>query len=217
MRITIILLFFSFLARAQQYDLVVTSNMDSIACHLKNVTEDTIHFEMKANYEWIKQSTPKHQVIEFSYKTIDSDLFRFRKGSTIIKRGPSGIKNKKEIVTTFDNPRNSIVASFLGLSYARTIPFKNNLGLNLGVGLSFFEGRAMAESTLLFGSTKYFFEPGVNILFLENETEVLPVVGFRYQNPNGFLFKISATYISFINENRSYAFFLPILSLGYSF
>jgi hypothetical protein len=207
----------SFIAHAQQYDLVVTSNMDSIACNIKNVIEDTIYFEMKANYEWVKQSTPKQQIIEFSYKTIDSDLFRFRKGSTIIKRGPSGIRNKKEIITNFDNPRNSLVASFLGFGYARTIPFKNNLSLNVGLGLSYFYERPLTEATLLFGGPKYYFETGVNILSTKSEAEVLPVAGFRYQNPNGFLFKISATYISFTNENRKYAFVLPILSLGYSF
>ena len=217
MRLTIILLFMSIIAHAQQYDLVVTSNMDSIACKINTVTEDTVYFEMKANYEWVKQSTPKQQIIEFSYKTIDSDLFRFRKGSTIIMRGPSGIRNKKEIITNFDNPRNSLVASFLGFGYARTIPFRNKLSLNVGLGLSYFYERPLAEASLLFGGPKYHFETGVNIFSTKSEGVVLPFAGFRYQNPNGFLLKLSATYISYSIEYRKYAAVLPILSLGYSF
>ncbi len=213
MRLTFFLLFITVIVHAQQYDLIVTSKNDSIACNIKNITEDTIHFEMEANYKWVKQVTPKNQVIEFSYKTINSDDYKFKKGSTII------ISKREEINPKFGRLRNSVYAStLLAVNYSRLIPVKNSFALNLGVGLSFFENRPMVEATFLFGGPKYYFEIGGNIFNLSGNEVLLLQAGFRYQSPKGFLLRIAPMYANLGETHNSYIkVIIPYISLGYSF
>lgn len=213
MRITFFLLFFTSLLCAQHYDLVVTSNLDSIACHIKNITEDTIHFEMKANYNWIDQAKAKNQLIEYSNKSINKYEYTFKKGTTII------LSKKKPMNPQFGALRNSVYVSTLGVNYARILPIKDRFGLNLGAGISFLEGGFMTESTLLWGGPRYYFEAGVNFLYL-HEVSFIPLLqaGFRYQNPKGFLLRIAPMYANLGYTHHSYiTIILPYLSLGYSF
>jgi hypothetical protein len=82
------------------------------------------------------------------------------------------------------------------------------------------------ESTLLIGGAKHFFEPGINgfCLFDPSTGEIAEFydqkmvgvsvrIGYRYQGPKGFLFRIGPQ-LSFYGEEVS---LLPAASIGYSF
>ena len=71
----------------------------------------------------------------------------------------------------------------------------------------------MIESTLLTGGgVKHFFEPGI-LVYFDNDV-VWPMVrtGYRYQGPEGFMFRIGALW-GYLDGFG----FLPAVSIGYSF
>ncbi len=69
---------------AQNYDLIVTNQGDSIACHIDSITNTDIHFEMKINDIWVHTYTPKNECINYEYNTINADTIVFKYGSSFI-------------------------------------------------------------------------------------------------------------------------------------
>lgn len=113
---------------------------------------------------------------------------------------------------------NSIFAGILTVNYSRIL-YGNKTIFAVGGGLSFApvafaDGSVglIAEGSILKGSTKHFFEPGV--LLYADSNIIAPMVraGYRYQDPGGFLFRagILLAYMDGFSV-------LPALSIGYSF
>ncbi len=92
------------------------------------------------------------------------------------------------------------------------------VGINLAVGLSFlgavfgYELQYMGEISLLTGGTKHFFEPGFLIVTDFDDTFPGVRMGYRYQRPDGLLFR--AGILLGYDDGLSG---LPALSIGYSF
>jgi len=100
----------------------------------------------------------------------------------------------------------------------------DRVGVTVAGGLSFVasafgDGVAlMAETTLLTGGgTKHFFEPGIMVYYEPVDEGPWPIIrtGYRYQGPEGLMFRIAALWV--ISENFPDLFFLPGVSIGYSF
>ena len=197
---------------SQDYDLIVTTAGDSIACHIDSITGSHLYFEMKTRDKWAKTQIEKAKVSEYRRNTIQKKQYIFKPGTSIIESPklspPDSIR---------DIQKNSVYAGILSINYSRMIPL-GKVGINLAGGLSFFgaiyDDRAdfMGEISILTGGTKHFFEPGV--LMLIDTDGIWPWIrsGYRYQGPEGFLFR-AGVLLSYLDGPSA----LPALSIGYSF
>lgn len=82
---TILIIFTTINLNAQNYDLLVTSQEDSIACNIDSVSNSVIYFKMKINNSWIKTNTPLSQIIEYKHNIIDKKNVVFESGTSYIK------------------------------------------------------------------------------------------------------------------------------------
>jgi len=194
-------------------DLIVTIKGDSIACRIDSINDTHIYYEMKSNYVWIHTQIDLNSVSHYAKSAIEKGQYKYEPGTTIIRA---------EI--TDDIRRNSIYAGIGTINYART--FGAPAVITLGSGLIFAPLGIMLESTLLIGGTKHYFEPGINVFICYDPstgaiTDFYGVplaggsirIGYRYQGPEGFLFRIGPQLIIFSGEVG----ILPAASIGYSF
>ena len=195
---------------AQNLDLVVKSNGDSIACRIDSITDTHIYFEMKDRSYWVHTNLSSNDVIEYKRNAIDKRAVAF-------KPGTSYIITKQEPVSIREMQKNSVYAGILSVSYARMIPldrigFTVSLGLNF-VPTAFDDGIGiMAETTVLVGGTKHFFEPGIMLFYHPDVSSPILRTSYRYQHPEGFLLRAGILF-SFLDGFGA----APTLSLGYSF
>lgn len=209
---------------SQDHDLIVTTKGDSIACRIDSITETHIFFEMKSLNHWSQTHIDLTDVSEHKRNAIDKKQFVFKSGSSIIespKPGPAA--------SIKDIQKNSVYVGIGTLIYSRMFP-GNKVGITLGAGIFNFDGWGLlAESDLLLGGIKHFFEPGFMFLFsLEPEHvysedgnivgELSPFgvafrTGYRYQGPKGLLIRAAPNFVFFGED----FYVLPALSLGYSF
>ena len=84
-------------------------------------------------------------------------------------------------------------------------------------GLSFVDALGvLAETTVLIGNKKHFFEPGIMIDFSSEFGGIgLIRTGYRYQGSKGFLFRVALMFAYIPGEQD--VFLVPGASLGYSF
>lgn len=191
---------------AQEYDLIVTTRGDSIACKIDSITDVIIYFKMKSNYNWINTNIKKNEVIEFKHNTIDMNMFEYKPGTSYI------ISPRQKIATFRDIQRNSVYLGIMTVNYSRMIP-GNDVAYTLAGGLSFLDGVALqTEATLLVGGTKHFFEPGILWWHDNKDDFVLFRIGYRYQNRKGFLFRVAPLFLFGFD-----ILVLPSLSIGFSF
>ena len=202
---------------SQDLDLIVTTKGDSIACRIDSITETHIYFEMKSQNKWAHTHIGLTDVSEYKRNAIDKKQFVFKSGSLIIESpkpaSPASIR---------DIQRNSVYVGIFSLNYARLIP-GDRVGFTVAGGLSFFGG-LLAETTILIGGTKHFFEPGfmAYLGFGREDWEIdynslmfIPVIrtGYRYQGPEGFLFRVAPLF----GVSDGDFGIIPALSIGYSF
>ena len=190
---------------AQQYDLIVTTKGDSIACKIDSITDAAVYFEMKNNNNWVNTNIKRDEVMEYKHNAIDMKMFVFKPGSSYI------LSPWQEPISFWNIQRNSVYVGIFSANYSRMIP-RDGVAYTIAGGVSFIVGGLIAETTILKGGTKHFFEPGIMIYF---DTEIFwPMirVGYRYQDPKGFLFRIAPLFGYFDGFSV-----LPAMSIGYSF
>jgi len=153
------------------------------------------------------------------------DFSKFRQNQTIENEFPvnsdttineSGAPALNDSIMVFR--QNSIFAGILSVYYSRLIQGENAI-FTVGGGVSFFAAAfdagsfgLVAEATLLKGGIKHFFETGVLLYADLNIIGPMVRAGYRYQDPEGFLFRAGLlfTYLDGFTV-------LPALSIGYSF
>ena len=208
------------IAYSQNYDLIVKSTGDSIACRIDSITDSQIYFEMKVQNHWIKTNIDRNEVIEYERNVIDMKSFVFKPGTSVIqspKKNPASIREVQ---------KNSVYIGILTFNYSRMFPGEG-VGFTLSGGMSIFpeafdefdleDGFSvllLAEGTILFGHTKHFFEPGILAIYdVEEHFTALTIrTCYRYQAIEGFLFRAGLLF-GFMDGITV----LPALSLGYSF
>lgn len=201
-------------AYSQDYDLIVKSSGDSIACHIDSITVSRIYFEMMSNDHWIHTYIDNVNVAEIQHDTINPKQVVFRSGTSIIEE----IREPKE--SLFDLQRNSVCFDakwiLYSLIYERMFPLSDDIGIVLGGGFTlifdilsgsgaFGLPLPVGETSLLLGGPKHSFEPGLIIY----HSIVLVRIGYRFQAYKGFLVRPAITLIETIP--------LLSISIGYSF
>ncbi len=195
---------------AQDLDLVVKSNGDSIACRIDSITDTHIYIEMKDRGYWIHTNLTSDDVIEYKRNAINKRMVAFEPGT-------SYITTKQEPVSIREMQKNSVYAGILSISYSRMIPL-NRIGFTVSGGLNFMttlfgDGIGiMAETTVLVGGIKHFFEPGIMLFYSPDVFGPVLRTSYRYQHPEGFLLRAGVLF-NFFDEFGA----APTLSLGYSF
>ena len=198
---------------AQDYDLIVRTKGDSIACRIDSITESYIYFEMKRLNIWAHTHIEKTEVSQYKRNAINKKQFIFEPGSSIIK-SPKPVP----AASMRDIQKNSVYVGILSINYSRMIP-GDQVMFTVGGGLSFapaaFDAGSvalMAETTLLKGGIKHFFEPGLLVFIDSHIFAPMVRLGYRFQDPGGFLLRAGLlfTYMDGFT-------LLPALSIGYSF
>lgn len=82
-----ILMFITCFVYAQNNDLIVTAEGDSIACEILEVTDSEIIFKMKSNgYRNVQTKTNREDIVEFKYDVIQEGMYIFKPGTSYIVR-----------------------------------------------------------------------------------------------------------------------------------
>ncbi len=98
-------------------------------------------------------------------------------------------------------------------TYQRLLPANEKLAVSLRAGFMIWDPvLPLAEVGLVTGGPKHFFETGLGVLLdpIEGGGFFTVRAGYRYQAPQGFLFKLSGIYSP---DN----FILPLIGVGYAF
>ena len=208
---------------SQSLDLIVTSKADSIACHIDSISDTHIFYRMKSHSAWINTQIPLSEVLEYKENTISKRDYVYKPGTTIIDTPIQAIS----AASMHHVRKNSVYLGILSINYARMVPLSQTTGLTIGGGVINIDGwGVVVESSLLFGGFRHFFETGIMgaYIFAPNQEPDNPEsgdvvsavtfrIGYRYQAPGGFLFRVAPNLI-FSTEDT---FIAPGLSIGYSF
>jgi len=81
---------------AQNYDLIVTTQGDSIACFIDSVTNTNIYFRMKMQNIWVQTNSVLNKISNYEKGVIDKKLVIFKTGSSFIKR----VKTPADLIKT---------------------------------------------------------------------------------------------------------------------
>jgi len=211
---SVVLFFYGTPGLSQDYDLIVTTGGDSIACRIDSITDSYIYFEMRSQDRWAHTHMAKEKISGYERNTIDKKLYVYKPGTTIIeslKPAPTA--------TIKDIQKNAVYAGILSFGYSRLIP-GDKIGFTVSAGLNFvpmlFEDNVilMVESTVLTYGPVHFFEPGLVFLLDFGNDNYFPLAraGYRYQSPEGFLFR-AGVYFGFLDGFSAG----PTLSIGYAF
>lgn len=196
---------------AQDYDLIVKAGGDSIACRIDSITDSHIYFEMKDRGNWIHTNIHLNDVIEYKRNVIYKKAVSFKPGTSYIT------PEQETANSIVDIQRNSVYLGILSMSYSRMIP-GDRIGITVSVGLSFVPTifdrgiGIMAESTVLVGGIKHYFEPGIMLFYYFENFGPLIRTSYRFQSTKGLLFRAGLLF-NFFDEFGAG----PALSLGYSF
>ena len=197
------------LAYSQNYDLIVKTNGDSIACRIDSITGTHIYFKMKNRENWIHTNINKEVVSVYQSNIVDWKNYVYKPGTSFI------LSLKNPVNSIWDNHKNSIYIGYniwtIPAIYERTIPLSDKTGLLAGGGIIisvFGSVNPVAKTGIIFGNGKHFVEGGLYIDLLhynENINLLISVLGYRYQAPGGFLFRVDLALI------------MMGISIGYSF
>ena len=121
---------------SQNYDLIVKTNGDSIACHIDSINDSQIYFEMKVQNHWIHTNIDRNEVVDYKYTAIDKKTNVFKPGTSFIE------SSGKEPTSLRDIQRNSIafetnIANY-SLYYGRLFPLGNIAGITVGAAYNYF-------------------------------------------------------------------------------
>jgi len=148
-KLVIILIVFSALKlSAQNYDLIVKANGDSIACRIDSITDTKVYFEMKIYKRWIHTEVNINEITKYKYDVVEERLVIFETGSSYIK------EIRKE--TKYDDRS---IYSNRYLFAPSAFPMKDSMFSysNITLGLHDFQYGFSDRFSAAFGTTIFFF------------------------------------------------------------
>lgn len=216
-------------AFSQNFDLIVTTDGDSIACHIDSITDTHIFFEMKTDYYWTHTQKDMNKVSEYKRLELDGKTIRMKTGTSIllpsdqIPPGPASI---------WEIPKNSLIIAndFLfsvTISYERLIPVHDIIAFMLrgGTGITLESGEEfviMGQVSMLIGKTKHFLETGCGYYqTLNADPSFFPLIGYRYMGVKGLSIKAHVRVAYYTDDEWAAEWGSPDfgwgISIGYRF
>lgn len=189
-----------FILSGQNFDLIITTDSDSILCKIDSIATDDIFFTARKNSNKLSSSIPLSRVSEYSYNTASKKGMRQIPGTIYYKSTPLLDVNKNTFFATFAPGGYSfILGSYERMIFSNPESFITSswLGIGGGVVAEFFGSDGLAFKafyTGLTGANNSHLEFNLGITYMSGvSTTVTPLatVGYRYQKANGhFLFRI---------------------------
>ncbi len=196
--------------KSQNLDLIVLTNGDSLACRIDSVANTHIFIEMKSAGDWVKTLVKTDEVINYEYDAIKKNNYVYKGGSSYISRTKEFIPFRKNSVYG-ELGGGGILAS---VNYERLLPLNNNNAISVGGSIGFFADLIL-KTNYIYGDSRNFVEVGVGISL--PVTIIIPQIGYRYQAPNGFLFKAAVLYFKPTSPDSFGDVPWVAMSFGYSF
>jgi hypothetical protein len=206
-----ILLLFYYPVYSQNYDLIVTTTGDSIACRIDSITDTEIYFEMKVNNNWFHTYTNKNDITEYKRNEIDKKSVVFKTGTSYIKSTIEYYENTIYATVGF-----ALMYGAANVNYERMIwksqdQFVQALWLRVGVGAYVAWGdegiNYVVTLNALTGKRNAHLEFGLGVTSFGGDDfpSIFPAgaLGYRFQKPKGhFIFRIGvgwpeSIYLSF--------------------
>lgn len=78
------LIFFVCLASAQNNDLIITTDGDSIACEILEVNDSEIIFNMKYGRSNVQTVQNRDKILEFKYDVVQEGMYHYKSGTSYI-------------------------------------------------------------------------------------------------------------------------------------
>lgn len=124
-------------AYSQDYDLVVTTTGDSIACRIDSITDAAIYMKIIQTNKWVNTSIMRDGTSEYKYDAIDKKAAIFRPGTSyIMLYGNNAYLMKAEKLRRSGKILTIAGASILGITIISEIVYHEHWGLGaIGVGL----------------------------------------------------------------------------------
>lgn len=203
---------------SQDYDLIVNTKKDSIACLIDSISGNTIYFQMRYNKNWVHTQYDKSQVINYKRMTINKKDVSYKRGTSIIINPDSLLINQIRRNIIYANGSFSVSHYTTTINYERILfvseDAKKTWSFRVGYGIIDNKGKiAFATFNNLRGRGKNKFEMNVGSVYI-NET--------HSYSPHYFTLMLNAGYRL---QSRDKRFVLrtgvgvpegPYLSLGYS-
>ena len=207
--LSVFLLIFSYFY-AQDYDLIVTTKGDSLACHIDSITDSHIYFEMRHNYNWIHTMFKKDQVDKYERNVIDKKTTFFKQGTSYIdtssKLVAKGYQHAHRLIfapTSYSLKQGeAYYSSHYAMIHSLQYGFTDNISLDFGTTIMAFPFYAMLNASFPV-SDNIAFTVGNLVLFdiwvepglLGNLTYGLVTIGKEEKN-----FNIGGGYLYFPDE-----------------
>lgn len=208
-RVLLVLVILSFIVLkntySQNYDLLVTAQNDSIACHLDSISANKIFFKMRYNKKWIHTYYDKNQILDYQ-------PLKINKKNTSFKRGTSYLINPDSLL--INQLRRNIVfgtAGYLLYNYTLNMNYERILNINetnrriwsfrIGCGIINGNGKiVLGTFNNLVGRGKNKFEMDVGATYIDEPHSYGPHfisfvlnAGYRRQSPDKkFIFRVGA-------------------------
>ena len=128
----IVLLFLCIISNAfsQDYDLIVTTTGDSIACRIDSITDASIYMKMRSANKWVNTSIMRDAASEYKYNAIDRKAAIFRPGTSyIMLYGNPAYLMKAQTLQRTGTILTIAGGSILGITLLSEIVFHNRMGL----------------------------------------------------------------------------------------
>ena len=113
-------------AYSQDYDLIVNTKNDSIACLIDSISGNTIYFQMRYNKEWVHTQYDKSQIIDYKRMTINKKDVSFKRGTSIIINPDSLLINQIRRNIIYANGSYSVSHYTSTLNYERILFVSEN-------------------------------------------------------------------------------------------
>lgn len=187
---------------SQNYDLIVTTKNDSIACYIDSISENKIYFEMRYNKEWLHTYYDKSEIAEYQQNTINKKHVSFKSGTSFIINPDSVLLNQLNRNIFYGTAGYLLYHFTLNLNYERIL-FINETNrhiwsFRLGYGIIDGDGKlALATFNNLVGKGKNKFEMNIGATYIKEPhsygphyVTVVLNAGYRRQSPDGkFVFR----------------------------
>ncbi len=190
----------SYVLSGQNFDLIITTDSDSILCKIESITADDIFFTARKNSNKFSSSIPLSKVSEYSYNTASKKGMRQIPGTIYYKSTPPVDMNKNTFFATIAPGGYSfILGSYERMIISNPESFITSswLGIGGGVVAEWFGDDGLAFKafyTGLTGPNNNHLEFNLGITYMSDVSSTvtpLATVGYRYQKANGhFLFRI---------------------------
>lgn len=182
-------------AYSQDFDLIVLTNGDYIACHIDSVSDTHVYFEMRIWRKWIHTSINKSKIVDFKLQEINKKDVSFKRGTSYIINPDSILLNQINRNLAYGTLGISLFF-FSNISYERIIKAREGKRINTLTSFRVGSGVVNGNTAFFIGTYNILagnqnnFEVNLGAAYFGDIAIIVLNVGYRRQRPDGrFVFR----------------------------